>query len=306
MAGEDQERFEDYLELERYIEELQAGHAAHPPADLTPERARIYRMAALFRSASPEAAEPNPEFVASLHARLLAENDEVAQVAQEDTVPRMSSVRPSPPPSTLHKEQEEQLPIINQPGRKPQRARFFSRRSLLGGGAVAAASLVVGSGIGAAFEKSTTKPNGIGVAQPTPSTPSTPYPTSSVPIVPSDVAVPHFVANLAELGDSAVRFTTDTLVGYVILSNGDDGDVPKGGVVAMSAACTHMGCIVQWQDADHNFHCPCHGGIFTEYGKPDTASPILYLASLPRLKTLIKDGKVYVMVPKSASKGTSV
>lgn len=36
MAGEDQERFEDYLELDHYIEELRAGHIAHPPRGLTP------------------------------------------------------------------------------------------------------------------------------------------------------------------------------------------------------------------------------------------------------------------------------
>src|SRR5712672_1698503 len=70
MAGEDQERFEDYLELEHFIEELQAGHVAHPPEKLTPDKANIYRMAALFRSAAPEEAEPRPEFVAELRDRL--------------------------------------------------------------------------------------------------------------------------------------------------------------------------------------------------------------------------------------------
>src|SRR6266576_4641857 len=70
MSGEDQERFEDYLELEQYIEQLQAGRVAHPPAELTPSQANIYRMAALFRSASPEASEPRPEFAADLQARL--------------------------------------------------------------------------------------------------------------------------------------------------------------------------------------------------------------------------------------------
>jgi Rieske Fe-S protein len=306
MAGEDQERFEDYLELERYIEELQAGHAAHPPADLTPERARIYRMAALFRSAPPEAADPRPEFVASLRAQLLAEN---AEDDQEDTVPRMPVVRPPEQPSMVQEgqegqegqeEQKEQPPIINQPDRKPQRARFFSRRSLLGGSAVAAASLVVGTGIGAAFEKNTTGQIVKGHATST----ATQY--TSMPIVPQDVAVPHFVATLAELGDGAVPFSAGTLVGYVIVSDGDDDQVAKGDVVAMSAACTHMGCIVQWQDADRRFHCPCHGGIFTEYGKPGKGSPIRYLASLPRLETRIIDGKVYVMVPRSPSKSTSV
>jgi Rieske Fe-S protein len=297
MAGEDQERFEDYLELERYIEELQAGHAAHPPADLTPERARIYRMAALFRSVSPEAAEPRPEFIASLHARLLAEN----AATDEDTVPRLPAVTPPKQPLVVQKEPAEPTSITKPSSSAPRRARFFSRRSLLGGSTVAAASLVVGSGLGAAFEKSTGKQAANGAATPTPS--PTPYPTTSaMPIVPANVAVPHFVTTLAELGSGAVRFTTDTLIGYVILSDGDDGDVPKGEVVAMSASCTHMGCIVQWQDADRSFHCPCHGGLFTEYGKPDSASPISYLASLPRLKTLIKDGKVYVMVPGNPTK----
>src|SRR5216684_6792633 len=80
MPEEDQERFEDYLELEQYIEELQAGHVAHPPTELTPSQARIYRMAALFRSASPEGAEPRPEFVAQLQARLEEELEEKQSV----------------------------------------------------------------------------------------------------------------------------------------------------------------------------------------------------------------------------------
>jgi hypothetical protein len=45
MAGKGQERFEDFLAVERFIEELQAGRVAHPPAALTPDLARIYRMA---------------------------------------------------------------------------------------------------------------------------------------------------------------------------------------------------------------------------------------------------------------------
>ena len=295
MAGEDQERFEDYLELERYIEELQAGHAAHPPADLTPERARIYHMAALFRSASPEAVEPRPEFVASLFSRLQTAGAET----EEDTVPALPAVTPPEQPEEPQKEQEVQPPVTNQPRRGgAQRARFFSRRSLLGGGAVAAASLVVGASIGAAFEENGAGGNKGNGAAASKGQIATPY--SGTPIVPAELATPHLVAALTELGDKAIRFTTDTITGYVILSDGD-GDVPKGEVVAMSAACTHMGCIVQWQDADRKFHCPCHGGLFTEYGKPDKGSPVRYLASLPRLETRIVDGNVYVMVPKSTS-----
>ncbi len=63
------------------------------------------------------------------------------------------------------------------------------------------------------------------------------------------------------------------------------------------AACTHMGCIVQWQNSDHKFHCPCHGGLFTASGEADAASSKLYLQPLPQLETKIDQGKVYVRVP---------
>ena len=125
MPGEDQERFEDYLELEQYIEELQAGHVAHPPTELTPSQARIYRMAALFRSASPEGAELRPEFVAQLQARLEQELEEKQSV-------------PTQPLPVVREKKPWQ--ILKKPGR-------VSRRALLTGGAAAAASLVVGAGI---------------------------------------------------------------------------------------------------------------------------------------------------------------
>ena len=79
MAGEDQERFEDYLELEHYIEELHVGHTAHPPSELTPTQARIYRMVALFHSASTEEGQPRPEFAAELQARLEQELQQPAK-----------------------------------------------------------------------------------------------------------------------------------------------------------------------------------------------------------------------------------
>ncbi len=87
MSGEDQERFEDYLELEQYLEELQAGHIAHPPAEMTPAQARVYRMAALFRAASPEASEPRPEFAEALRARL---EQELQQPVTDTTTVRQN------------------------------------------------------------------------------------------------------------------------------------------------------------------------------------------------------------------------
>src|SRR2546426_8046117 len=116
MSGEDQERFEDYLELECYIEELQAGHVARPPTELTAGQARVYRMAALFRSASPEASEPRPEFAAELQARLEQELQQRAKV--------------EPQPQTLKRKREQK--------------RNVSRRALLTGGARCAGFLRAG------------------------------------------------------------------------------------------------------------------------------------------------------------------
>lgn len=42
---------------------------------------------------------------------------------------------------------------------------------------------------------------------------------------------------------------------------------PKPGeYLALSAVCTHLGCVVQWQEGKGEFVCPCHGGRFSSAG----------------------------------------
>lgn len=40
-----------------------------------------------------------------------------------------------------------------------------------------------------------------------------------------------------------------------------------GEFVALSAVCTHLGCIVKWVDESQEFLCPCHGGRFSTAGQ---------------------------------------
>ncbi len=263
--GEDQERFEDYLELEQFITELQAGHIAHPPQEMTPEQARVYRMAALFRSASPEAAEPRPEFAAELQAKL-----------------EQALHQPTGTPATQNTQNIAQKP------QNTRKLHYVSRRALFAGSAAAvAASLAIGAGVDRLIEQSSNtnqpaNPNN-GVA-------------ADTPLIAANVTtIWHPAATLAQLAEGAVLFVTGSIVGYVVRDNSNQGQI-----IAMSAACTHMGCIVNWEGRQRKFYCPCHGGVFTENGGVDQTADyagVKYLRPLPQLQTKIEHGKVYVEVP---------
>lgn len=58
--------------------------------------------------------------------------------------------------------------------------------------------------------------------------------------------------------------------GIVIKHNGEELAVYKneeGNVNAVSAVCTHMGCIVGWNNTEKTWDCPCHGSRFTKEGE---------------------------------------
>lgn len=263
MSGADQEHIEDYLELETYIEALQAGRVARPPAGMTPAQVRVYRVALLLHTVSSGAGELRPAFAAALQVRL------EQALRQAENKPRLLEAGA---------------------GRLQKQPRHVSRRALLAGGAAVAASLVVGAGVEHVVEQTHAS------AAP-PALPPTTTSGQNPPLVPASApSTWHFVTTLTDLRNNAVRFTTDTVVGYVLRTT--DGSAAQ--IIALSAACTHMGCIVHWQQTDRQFHCPCHNGIFAENGigwnAPGSAH---YLSPLPRLKTKVDQGNVYVQVPVS-------
>lgn len=273
MSGEEQERFEDYLELETYIEELQTGHIAHPPKELTSVQARIYLMAVLFHSTSPKASGLRQAFVDALQLTL---EQELQQMAQRQRLP-------------LEREQ-----------RFHNNQWSISRRSLLTNSAAVAASLVLGAAAEHAIEQ-------IKASHPItlPASSKISLPIQNTLLVPFTVPSSwHFVTPLSDLGEDALRFITDTIVGYVLRTTGQgnyESEKPvreSEQIIALSAVCTHMGCLVQWQHADRQFHCPCHDGIFAASGV-EVVAPGTHrsLPPLPQLATKIEHGNLYVLVP---------
>jgi Rieske Fe-S protein len=41
---------------------------------------------------------------------------------------------------------------------------------------------------------------------------------------------------------------------------------PTGALRALSAVCTHLGCLVGWNNAEQSWDCPCHGSRYAPDG----------------------------------------
>jgi Rieske Fe-S protein len=220
----------DYLEFEEHLKALQANKRPRRPRRMSPDAARAYQMAALFRAAAPDAATPDADFTARLRA--LLERETASSARAPHAIPRLS------------------------------------RRHLLTGGLTAAAAA---AGLAA----------GVKLAPPVGDMPTQPA------LVEAGTWLPVAAVEAVPVG-GVRRFVTDALVGYIRHTS--------SGFEALSAACTHMGCLTSWNESAHTFDCPCHGGRFMENGQPSPASPIAY-RPLPQIKAKVENGQVWIFAP---------
>ncbi|RYG22677.1 FAD-dependent oxidoreductase [bacterium] len=82
----------------------------------------------------------------------------------------------------------------------------------------------------------------------------------------ADVAS-HFVGDRHAEGDEETLqpgegMIVDSKDGKVAMYRSEDGTIRK-----LSPACTHMGCFVQWNNAEKSWDCPCHGSRFSTEGR---------------------------------------
>lgn len=101
------------------------------------------------------------------------------------------------------------------------------------------------------------------------------------------------VSGLAEIADldeipigGAKKFTLNGSVILLVRTAQEE-------VKAFSAICTHLGCLVDWDEAKRQIICPCHAGLFDITGKVVAGPPP---RPLPTHEVSISNGKVLVKV----------
>jgi cytochrome b6-f complex iron-sulfur subunit len=75
------------------------------------------------------------------------------------------------------------------------------------------------------------------------------------------------------------------MAGRFYITHGEDG------LLALYQKCTHLGCSVPWAEAEGQFHCPCHGSLFTKKGEV-VGGPAP--RPLDLFQIFIKNGEVWV------------
>lgn len=246
---------DDLERLNRVLDDLAAERDPRDRACLSSDEAELAEMAALLKAARDEPATPDADFVETLAARIAA-----TSAAGDGAAPGA----------------DEQSGV--------------SRRGLIGRIAVAAVGVVAGGGAGAVLRGETDNAAAAsayrdghaagyeqGVTEPL-----------AAPMVPNDRGSWHSTGhNVAALAPGrALRFRAGAVEGFLVNPGGHRK------IYALSAACTHMGCMISWLDSTRTFLCPCHGA---QYNADGSRLSGIQRHPLPKLETWIdKHGEVFV------------
>ncbi len=79
--------------------------------------------------------------------------------------------------------------------------------------------------------------------------------------------------SLAELPVGATRLVSYGATPALVIRT-------RESIRCFSLVCTHLGCIVQWQEGAKEFYCPCHDGRFDQFGEVLAGPPPLPLEQI--------------------------
>ena len=255
---------DDLERLNRLLDDLAQERDPGDRAALSAEEVELAETAALLKAAHPERSTPDPEFVERLGARLGAGH---TATRTDSGGPRHATPEPGAP--------------------KTAAPTGVSRRGLLGRVVATAAGLAVGAGMGSAAAYERGKHDGYreGEGDGASEEERASYTT---PLVPHDRGAWHDTGHTVAGGapGSAKRFRVGAVAGFVV--NPGSGRP----FYALSAACTHMGCMISWLGSANTFLCPCHGA---QYNADGTVLSGIARHPLPRLRLRTDaHGKLYV------------
>lgn len=255
--------------LNRVLDDLAAERDPRDRPFLTPAEAELAETAALLKAAGADHGHdlPDDAFVQRLGATLAASRTEEA-------------IEPTP---------ESKPESEYGPGFGPEHEQSHddvSRRGLLGRIAAAAAALAAGAGAGTVLRGEVDSAAAAdayhagyrhAISEPL-----------SAPMVPHDRGRwSHTKLNAKAIpAGSAARFRVGAVEGFMVKPA--DGSA----LYAVSAACTHMGCMISWLDSTRTFLCPCHGAQYNADGSRLNGVP---RHPLPRLTQWIDDhGDIFI------------
>jgi cytochrome b6-f complex iron-sulfur subunit len=125
------------------------------------------------------------------------------------------------------------------------------------------------------------------------------YPVVNYFIPPSGGAAGGGVTAKDALGNDIIvsTYLTSHPAGDRTLAQGLKGDptyivIQKDSSVAdygINAVCTHLGCVVPWNNSENKFICPCHGSQYNSEGKVVRGPAPL---SLPLAHATVADDKL--------------
>jgi len=171
-----------------------------------------------------------------------------------------------PDPASLERIRARLFAELNLEQRGLVRTRALSRRSWLRTAGVAAAAALVGGAVERTLAES----------------------PGQETLVPATAGW-RPVAAVSELPPGHSRaFATGAVQGVVVNSGGR--------IQALSAVCTHLGCLLTPNDGSQRLDCPCHRTSFDWTGQVVDSGVPYRPAPLPQIATRIRDGYVEVLV----------